>query len=601
MYKRFIFIILLLLSAIKVYSQTSSNEQDYNLFHSRGFMKFNRFLMVPTFSALREDKTSLMAIVRNSNVEFDDNPRTYLLSYSGKTRENIGAGIAVYQQEVGVFKDFGAIANYAQKLKLNDNFDLTFGFNFVYTRRSADIQRALTPNPDDPALINYQDRPVVLFQPAITLSFDKVDVGVFFENIADFNLKESKVVTSFGEKIFSAHARYTYDFTYASGLFKGADLRFLALVRKPGEDPINLAANAILNLPKVGWVRAGYDKEFGISAGLGVNISDQLAIGFSYEKSDFAATNEVGIIYNFGKKRYTRRPARKKGKVNVALPTRTQIPVKENDYKDEEHGDLSDEIQRAQDSIDSLHRKLDEALRLLKNQPPLPKNDTIRIETASKDTSLKRSNRREWSNPFITRGGGGGTMYYVVVDRFKSKENLDAGLERFKARKLDVKYVFDPVRKSYFVYLERFSKRDDADDRLEDFEKGPRLFENEGSDANKKTVEAYVVKISLEGEGSTFKEPKTQSPARVYPLKKLGDLEEGYYLRVSVNAQKAYADKFVDELRAYGIDADYYIYPETGHMHVYIAKTKDREEIIKLYNSNLNGKYYDKKSIIHIK
>ena len=137
MIKKYIVYTLILVTTFSLEAQMSNSAQEYNSFTSRNFMKFNRFLTVPTFSALRENKTSITAIVRNSNIAFEDNPRLYLGTYSGKMRENVGAGLAIYQQEVGVFKDFGALANYAHRLQLNDNMDLTFGFNFLYSRRSS--------------------------------------------------------------------------------------------------------------------------------------------------------------------------------------------------------------------------------------------------------------------------------------------------------------------------------------------------------------------------------------------------------------------------------------------------------------------------------
>ena len=612
MIRKITFYILFIGLVLSVQAQTYDNGQTYNTFSSRGFMKFNRFLTVPTFSALRENKTSLTAIVRNSNIEFDDNPRVYLLSYSGKMRENVGAGFAVYQQEVGSLKDFGAIANYAHRLQLNETMDLTFGFNFLYSRSSLDRARVLVTNEDDSFLGNFQDIPVVMLQPAVTVSFGKFDVGVFFENLIDFDLKKSEMATSFGEKIYSAHAMYTHEFTYASGLFEGADLRFLGIARKPGKESFGYAANVIFDLPKAGWVKAGYDKDFGISAGVGVNISEELSIGFSYEKSSFAATNEVGITYNFGKKAFTRRrPTRRPGNVNVSLPERRPEP--KNEYKNPEHNDLSDEIQKAQDSIDILNKKVDEVLRLLKNQP-LPKNTTTIIqqpaeekEAEEKDTSLRRRSDTPWRQSYVERSGGGGTMYYIVLDQFKNKENMETLLDKFKNTKAEVKYVYEPQRKTYYVYLDRFAKEEDADDMLEDFNDTTRQFENQDKDdlalQVKKVVKdpVYKLKITLGGELDTYKEPKTQPPARVRTLSKTDGIEPGYYLQVYVNSLKSLADRNVDELRNDDIDAGYFINPATGYYHVYILKTDTREKAIEMYDSNLNGAFYDRKSIIHIK
>ena len=62
---------------------------------------------------------------------------------------------------------------------------LTFGFNFLYSRSSIDWARVLVQDADDSFLGNFQDIPIVMLQPAVTLSFGKFDVGLFFENLID--------------------------------------------------------------------------------------------------------------------------------------------------------------------------------------------------------------------------------------------------------------------------------------------------------------------------------------------------------------------------------------------------------------------------------
>ncbi|MFV0248427.1 MAG: PorP/SprF family type IX secretion system membrane protein [Tenacibaculum sp.] len=610
--KRIIYMAILLNSC--VFAQVFNNAEVYNSFTSRNFMKFNRFLSVPTFSALRESKVSISAIVRNSFVEFEDSPRLYLLSYSGKMRENVGAGLAVYQQEVGVFKDFGALANYAHSIQLSESFNLTFGFNFLYSRRSANGLKVNTQVPD-PAVSNFQDIPVVNFQPAITLSFQNFDIGIFAENLLDFNLKENNLATSFSEKIFSGHLMYYYEFIYAEGIFEQTSLRALALARKTKNDNsvssggFSYGANAIVDLPKAGWLKVGYDKQYGISAGAGVNLSDRLSIGFSYEKGQFAATNEVGLIYNFQQRSYSRRVSARRSS-SSGYP---QSKPKQN-YKNKELNSLSNEIKKAYDSINKLNKKADEILRILKNQPPkapqIKGENLNKTPIEEKDTSLRRRNNAPWRQRDITISGGGGTMYYVAANQFKIKENADAYIQekkwKFDKEGIEAKYVFDPLTEHYYVYFGRFAKKEDADRMTEEF-KDKKLFEGDGNNpillSDKKTYKeaVFVVKISLGGSGETYQKPKSQPPARVFALKKTDNLQEGYYIVVNVFSQKAYADRFLDELRNDAINADYFINPTTGYRHVYIYKTNDRSEAIRLYENNLNGSYYDRKTIVNIK
>lgn len=607
MVKRIILYITFLLVGGALKAQVSSGAQQYNTFTSRNFMKFNRFLTVPTFSALPENKTSLTAIVRNSNIAFEDNPRLYVATYSGEMRENVGAGFALYQQEVGVFKDFGAIANYAQRLNLDGNMALTFGFNFLYSRRSANALKENSTIPD-PGIANFQDIPLVMLQPAVTLSFGKIGVGIFFENIVDFNLKSSEMVTSFSDKTFSAHGMYSYDFDYSSGFFEGASLRALVIARKAGQDGFGGAGSLILDLPKAVWLKAGYDSVYGMSAGLGVNVSDRLAIGISYETNDFSSTNEVGLIYNFGQKSYRRRRAKRRGKVNFTLPKRGI--KKKVVTKDKKTAEVPEKLIMSQNSIKDLKKEVDDLERLMKDEPEkeIVANE-VEQEQEEKDTSLKRRSKAPWREKTITRsgGGGGGTMYYVVSDKYKNKENVNALIEKWSRLNIEAKYIYSPSDKLYYVYIDRYAKESDAEDKVFDFNDKTRKFEN--NDKNDKSSikikkggkdPVYVVKLTIGTAKGSYKELKKQPPARVRTVQMKG-IAPGYYLQVYVNSKKSLADRNVDELKNDDIAADYFVNPVTGNYHIYIAKTNNENEIIRLYNSNLDGAFYNAKTIIHIK
>lgn len=619
MVKKITLLILLLLHIVG-YTQVSISEDEYNGFSSRSFMKFNNFMTVPTFSLLHRRSATIEGITRSSNIQFEDASRLHILSYSGRMRSNVGAGIAVFQQEIGVFKDFGAVANYAYQVKLGKKNRLTFGFNFFYSRRSVDNPRVLSNGPD-PIINNYQDKPVVVFQPAATLSFGNLDVGIFFENLGDFNLKSSEFVTEFGDKTISAHAAYTYNFRRGSGLFKNMSVRGLGIARRLKSD-FSYAANVLVDLPKAGWVKVGYDKIFGLNAGLGINLNERLSIGFSYEKqTNLGGTNEVGLIYKLNRRRSARSAVKSRNPgVKILLPDDIPETVdRDRIYEDPEHNDLSDELKTAQDSINTLHKKVDELLRIVKNQPErvttiIKENTTTTKPTEGRDQSLQRTKNTPWRNQTVTRRGGGGTMYYVAIEQFrdinKAKEEVKKFNNRKKNRenKIKARYVKDPKYNVYVVYIDRHAKKEEAEKQVDEIngseKKGFDDDNDNGLGIKKKSSSkdrVYLMKITLGPEGETYKEPKTQGPARVSVMKKKGDLEEGYYLVVNVFSKKPYADRFLDELQGDNINAGYFINPDTGFRHVYIHKTNNRAEIIKLYNNNLNGTYYDRKNITHIK
>ncbi|WP_075342852.1 PorP/SprF family type IX secretion system membrane protein [Tenacibaculum agarivorans] len=630
MVKKITLLVLLTLCSLTSFSQLSIGEDEYNGFSARSFMKFNNFMTVPTFSLLHRETATIEAISRSSNIEFQDAARLHIVSYSGKMQDNVGAGIAVFQQDIGVFKDFGAMVNYAYQLKLGEKNKLTFGFNFFYSRRGIDNPRVLS-NTVDPLINNYQDKPVVVLQPAATVSFGKLDVGLFFENLGDFNLKTSEFVTGFADKTISAHAAYTFDFVNTSGLLQGMRVRALGIGRRTKVDGFSYAATALADLPKVGWLKVGYDKSFGLNAGFGINLNKKLSIGFAYEKQEnLSGTNEVGLIYKFGRSRLR---SRRNPNVKVIIPENNPTPTierREEEYKDPEHNDLSDEVRIAQDSINKLNRKVDEILKRLENQPT---NTTTIIKevtpetpkaqpTEDRDQSLPRRSSKPWRQSSTTTRGGGGTMYYVAFDQFRDIKKAKAEVEKLRKRKIKARYVRDPKYNVYVVYFKRFGKKEEAEELVDEVNgSGKKGFENDktsGTSANDiSSLKAatgggkgdkgaggnnlYVMKVTLGAEGELIKEPKSQGSARVRTMKLMDGLEPGYYLQVGVFSKKPYADRFLDELENDNINAGYFLNPKTGNRHIYIHKTDDRAEIIKLFKNNLNGAYYDRKSIIQIR
>ncbi|MEO0900522.1 MAG: PorP/SprF family type IX secretion system membrane protein, partial [Bacteroidota bacterium] len=93
---------------------------------SQNLLKFNRFLINPTFSTVREDKSYINLFHRNQSVSFDDNNQVYFLSYSGRVGDRSGVGLSLFTNREGLFNNFGVHANYAYGVKLSAKSNFTF-------------------------------------------------------------------------------------------------------------------------------------------------------------------------------------------------------------------------------------------------------------------------------------------------------------------------------------------------------------------------------------------------------------------------------------------------------------------------------------------
>ena len=294
---------ILLFAFSGMHGQEESPFVDYNV-PSQNLLKFNRFLINPTFSTVREDKSYINLFHRNQSVSFDDNNQVYFLSYSGRVSDRSGVGVSLFTNREGLFNNFGVHANYAYGIRLSPKNTFTFGANFSYYQSAFNRDRANALE-IDPVLNDLESSSLISFQPGFNFSFGNFDIGGFAENLFDYNLKTSESVTEFNEKTYSGHLQYTHQFKNAAGIMERARLMPLARVRKVGEENLVLGGNLILDLPKLGWVQAGYDDFYGASAGLGFNLNKNLSLGYTVEKGlssnfeNFGVTHEVSLAYSF--------------------------------------------------------------------------------------------------------------------------------------------------------------------------------------------------------------------------------------------------------------------------------------------------------------
>ena len=217
--KSVLYLLLFVFAIMKVSGQEESPFVSYDV-PAQNLLKYNRFLINPTFSTVREDKSYINLLHRNQSVQFDDNNQNYFLSYSGRISDRTGLGLSLYSQREGILSNFGVLANYAYGVKLNDKSNFTFGANVSYYQSGFDNGRASTVE-EDPFLAGLQDQSLLSFQPGFNLSYGKFDVGMFAENLFDYNLKNSESVTEFKDKTYSAHLQYTHQFENQKGIFCG--------------------------------------------------------------------------------------------------------------------------------------------------------------------------------------------------------------------------------------------------------------------------------------------------------------------------------------------------------------------------------------------
>ena len=270
----------------------------------RNSLKFNTYTINPTFSFVRSQSRFVTFSNKRELVQFDDAPQTYLFSYSGRLRENMGFAIGVYQQNYGVLTSFGGVINYAYNVTINGTDNLTFGTNIGVYQSGINDGNVITNNPE-PLLGNFDSSMLVTFNPGINYGSTFLDVGVSLKNFTLYDVSNSSLIKEDPQRSIQAHLMYT-GYMQSRGFFDNA--RFRGLVQSEFKrDHTELSALTMLTVPRGIWAQVGYNTVYGVSGGLGVNLSQSIALEYNYETSigdvvSFGPSHEVTVAFKLKNK-----------------------------------------------------------------------------------------------------------------------------------------------------------------------------------------------------------------------------------------------------------------------------------------------------------
>ena len=551
--KSVLFLLLFTLAMLKVSAQEDNPFVAYDV-PAQNLLKYNRFLINPTFSTVREDKSYINLLHRNQN---------YFLSYSGRISDRTGLGLSLYTQRLGALSNYGVLANYAYGVKLSDKSNLTFGANLSYYSSGFDQNRATTVE-EDPFLAGLQDQNLLSVQPGLNLSYGNFDVGVFAENLFDYNLKTSESLTEFKDKTFSGHLQYTHQFKNQSGIFEEGRLMPLARVRKVGEEEVTLGGSLILDLPKLGWIQGGYDSFYGAAAGVGFNLNRRISLGYTMEKGlsnnfdNFGLTHEISFAYSFS-------PNLTEDRVmleddtddlveNQLVPDdiATNEEIEELKRKLAENDAIIEELMFRQDSLESgrqkdLERRFEMVMRM------------VRSETQGERPDLEQKAK----NLFL------GDDSESAIASGKNNSN-DGGVNALNTNR-------NEISKDAVVTNQNITNNKEA--------QKIKSQRQQSKDA------VVVTKSNINTSTKAAKNESKQDKIKSRKFRDLPGVTDGYYVVANVYKGGQYMDKFLNKLNADGIDANYVDNPNNGLKYVYLQRYDSWAEALAATESNFNGAY----------
>ncbi|RPG30565.1 PorP/SprF family type IX secretion system membrane protein [Flagellimonas sp.] len=563
-FERYLFALLIVLFlGLPLQAQEENNPYVSYDVPFQNLLKFNRFLINPTFSSIREDKSYINFFHRSQSADFNNNRQNYFLSYSGRLNDRVGLGLSLYNQSAGVISNLGVMANYSHGIQLGEESSLTFGVNIPYYVSSYDPSRAVAVEGSDPTLSEIEESSVISFQPGLNLSLGKFDFGVFAQNLVDYNLKTGKSLTNLNQKTFSGHIQFAHEFENGRGIFEDGRLMPLARARFEGnEDPV-FGGGIILDLPKLGWIQGGYDQFYGASAGTGFNLNQRLSFGYNFEKSlsnsiaNLGVTHEISIAYSFVPN----------------LSKNTFVSNEEEEKKKIENSAVADASDEAGKTKQKSKLDVETTLR--------PYNKEDRAYWEERITQLQEQQE---------------DSYAVIDDLLYKMDSMKQSREQEMEKR--------------FEMVMRIVKRHNGN-KIPDIEKNAQklyLADNKDLDSVYNAIEASTTAALAQNTKPVSKQTETKSEGPFNggdfkPIEKFINLEgvgQGHYIVANVFKNEIYLKNFMQELKSQGLDAQYFKNPDNGLNYVYLAKYEENDRAYAAYKSRMKGKYQDEIWIMHV-
>lgn len=258
--------------------------------------KFNSFLMNPAFPILGEKESHIALSYRNQWSNFRDHFSSFGITYGRKWSDENMFHTMLFSKQIGVFSNYGLLGNYIHQVEVSDDNYLRLGVNGMFGMSGISQDKVHISDLGDPLLANAPKTMIVNIQPGFDINFGNVHFGIFAENLIDYAVSAGEMAVPFNQKSFSGHLMYRYEISSA-GILDEAVLSLMARARQTAENT-QFGGNAMLDLPTMGWLYAGYNQKFGVFGGIGFNVNSHISVSFGYEQSVGAYVNNLGSTYD---------------------------------------------------------------------------------------------------------------------------------------------------------------------------------------------------------------------------------------------------------------------------------------------------------------
>ncbi|HLG35527.1 MAG TPA: type IX secretion system membrane protein PorP/SprF [Bacteroidia bacterium] len=269
---------------------------------------FNQMVINPGYAGSK-NFISADALYRRQWVDFPGSPTTQTVSiHTPIGLTNMGGGLSVAHDNIGVTDRTDIYLNYAYHLKLNGNLKLGLGLRGGVSLFSARLQDLIYWDQDDRVFPQQtQNNTLPNFGTGAFLYNRLYYIGITIPNLLSFDPDRPITVNSNALKDIPHLVRHYYvTGGYVFEINRDFVLKPSTLLKYTYNAPVEVDINVNALLMEVLWVGVSYRTGDSFIGLVGFNITKQLRLGYAYDftmtdiKDHSDGTHEVTLGYDFG-------------------------------------------------------------------------------------------------------------------------------------------------------------------------------------------------------------------------------------------------------------------------------------------------------------
>lgn len=451
---------------------------------------FTPFMYNPARSGT-EGYTELSILHRRQWTGIQGAPETSALAVNGSlNEEKVGWSGYAFSDQTDIIKRIGVYGNYAYHIRMSESATLSLGLGAGYLANNIDLSAIRAQDQGDVYTVINGDRGTFDLNFGFNLKIANFQLGASVPQLVGQPIKylgdvASDDVTYTLLRHYVINAQYDFKFSGDKNV-----LSPMVLVRAADDNvPIQIDAGLMYSMLKYGYVGAMFRSEYAVTANIGLNLTEQLTVGYAYDFSlndygpDLGTSHEFMLTYRFGSNKRNERLENEIKKLKQQQrkqkdETEEIVDEKLEEFKDEYKRELEAEMKQA--AAEAAEAAATEAA---KNNSSNNSNPAITPGTVPGGNNQQGNNQQQGQNQGQDAGntantgnnGGynsantasnvtpGSRGYYVVAGVFSNKANADRLQRKLENSGLDARSFQDPGNSYYYVYLLKFENYQEAE------------------------------------------------------------------------------------------------------------------------------------------